>query len=65
MSYINNGGNGLVYYSVFGYVITGLFIVKYVVKALWTVPGSAEMGDIIPQVLALKALAFMIYPTFL
>lgn len=44
MSYINNGGNGLVYYSVFGYVITGLFIVKYVVKALWTVPGSAEMG---------------------
>jgi len=64
MSYANTDPN-LPLYSIFGYVVTVLFICKYLVKALWSVPASPEMGEIIPQVLALKAPAFMIYPTYL
>lgn len=52
-------------FSVFGYVVTILFIIKYIFKAVWSVPNSPEMGDIIPQVLALKAPAFMVFPTYL
>lgn len=64
MSYANANPT-LLFYSIFGYVITCLFIIKYILKATCSVPGSAEMGDLIPQVLALKAPAFMIYPTFM
>lgn len=53
------------YYSIFGYIITGLFIFKYLLKAICTVPSSEEMGDIMPQVFALKAPAFIIFPSFL
>lgn len=64
MSYANST-SAFTYYSVFGYVITCLLIIKYIIKAAWSVPSSPEMGDLIPQVLALKAPAFMIYPSFL
>lgn len=64
MSYANSNPTFL-YYSIFGYVITSLLVIKYLLKAAWSAPCSPEMGNLIPQVLALKAPAFMIYPTFL
>ena len=64
MSYANSNPTFL-YYSIFGYVITSLLVIKYLLKAAWSAPCSPEMGNLIPQVRALKAPAFMIYPTFL
>jgi hypothetical protein len=63
MSYAN-ANPSLVYYSIFGYVITALLLIKYLLKALWLVPLSPEMGDILPQFLALKSPAFIVYPTY-
>lgn len=64
MSYAN-ANPVLIYYSIFGYALIGVLTLKYFIKAACTVPGSAEMGDIIPQVMALKAPAFFIYPSYM
>lgn len=64
MSYANSASR-FMFYSLFGYVVTSLLLIKYLFKAIYSVPGSPEMGDIIPQVLALKSPAFIIYPSFM
>lgn len=64
MSYANTSPV-LIYYSLFGYVIVAVLALKYLVKATCTVPGSPEMGDILPQVMSLKAPAFFIYPSYM
>jgi hypothetical protein len=54
----------LYFYSIFGFSVTVLLLAKYVFKAVYSVPNSPEMGDIIPQVLALKSPAFILYPGY-
>jgi hypothetical protein len=39
MSYANKNYE-FMYYSIFGYIITGLFIFKYLLKAIYTVTSS-------------------------
>ena len=52
-------------YSIFGIIITVLVLINYIVKALWTVPSSPEIGQIMPHIFALKMPALIIFPTFL
>ena len=49
---------------IIGMVITVLLLVKYTIKACWTVPNSMNLGHIIPHIFALKAGALILYPTY-
>lgn len=64
MSYLSLNSE-LSFYSIFGYVVTSILIIKYIIKASCSAPGSPEMGDIIPQVLALKTPALFLYPGYM
>ena len=52
-------------YHIFGIVIICILFVKYLVKALYSVPRSADMGQIIPHILALKSGVLILYPTYI
>lgn len=46
-------------------VVTVVVLIKYSVKACYTVPNSLNLGHIIPHIFALKAGALILYPTYI
>jgi len=49
---------------IIGIIITVFVMVKYLMKALKTVPDSKNQGYIIPHVFAIKCGALILYPTY-
>ena len=46
-------------------VIVVFLFIKYLIKAIYTVPKSTDMGQIIPHILAMKCGALILFPTYL
>jgi hypothetical protein len=48
-----------------GAVIVGILFLKYLLKAMVTVPVSPNIGNITPHIMAFKVGALLLYPTFI
>jgi hypothetical protein len=52
-------------FYIIGVIIICILFVKYLIKAVVTVPNSPNIGNIIPHILSLKVGALILYPTYL
>ena len=52
-------------FSIFGILITIFFLISYIIKGIYTVPNSHEMGQIMPHIFALKMPALILFPSYL
>jgi hypothetical protein len=52
-------------FFLFGAVIEGILILKYLLKAIFTVPKSPNIGNIVPHICAFKVGALLLYPVYI
>lgn len=58
-------GVNLYWYHLFGIIVVCILFIKFLIKALFSVPKSGDMGQITPHILAVKCGALILFPTYI